>query len=256
MPLTGWKRAQRREVRIEFGRFLELSLGTADIASSVLFYERLGFGQYITGDAWPHRYGVVSDGRVHLGLHESSAFPALAVSFVLPQLEHARNRLQSLAIIPEVASLGAESLNQLRLRDPAGHAVLLLEARTYSPTPLSRVGESLCGYFLHLSVPQPDFQAARAFWETGGLIGLEAEQEPYPHLPLTSDELNLAFHPIDFFAAPLLVFASPELRALEAQLAQLDVPRSRHPASAPANRQAVLIKAPEGTALLLVQAPS
>ena len=53
-----------------FGRFLELGIATQDIATSVQFYERLGFSQLITGDAWSHRYGVLGDGRVHLGLHE------------------------------------------------------------------------------------------------------------------------------------------------------------------------------------------
>ena len=55
-----------------FGRFLELGIATTDIAGSVLFYERLGFSQLITGDAWSHRYGVLSDGRLHLGFHERS----------------------------------------------------------------------------------------------------------------------------------------------------------------------------------------
>ena len=53
-----------------FGRFLELSLTTADIAASVQFYERLGFSQLTTGDTWTHPYGVLSDGRICLGLHQ------------------------------------------------------------------------------------------------------------------------------------------------------------------------------------------
>jgi len=74
-----------------FGRFLELGIATPDIAASVQFYERLGFTQLLTGDAWPHRYGVLSDGRIHLGLHECS-MPSPSVCFVLPELAQADPR--------------------------------------------------------------------------------------------------------------------------------------------------------------------
>jgi catechol 2,3-dioxygenase-like lactoylglutathione lyase family enzyme len=245
-------------VSLPFGRFLELSLGTHDIAASVLFYERLGFAQFMTGDAWPHRYGVVGDGRIHLGLHECT-LPSPAVSFVLPQLARAQAQLQARQIRAELALLGDDALHQLRLRDPGGHAVVLLEARTFSPTPLARAAESLCGYFMHLSLPQSNFEAARAFWEDAGLIALAAEEAPYPHLPLTSDQLNLAFHRAELCPAALLVFACPDLGAARARLAKQGTIRSGEPRLTTAVASltaapAVLITAPEGTSLLLVQA--
>src|SRR5262249_2576107 len=147
-----------------FGRFLELALATQDITASVPFYEWLGFASFLTGDAWQHRYGVVGDGHIHLGPHEWS-LPSPAVTFLLPQLERALPRLSESGLQPEQALLAGDQLHQLRLRDPGGNAVLLLEARTFSPTALEHLAESLCGYFLHLSLPQSDFQAARTFWE-------------------------------------------------------------------------------------------
>src|SRR5882672_3074097 len=57
-----------------FGRFLEISLNTSDIAASVQFYERLGFTQLTTGDTWPHPYGVLSDGRLGIALLEARTF--------------------------------------------------------------------------------------------------------------------------------------------------------------------------------------
>jgi catechol 2,3-dioxygenase-like lactoylglutathione lyase family enzyme len=68
-----------------FGRFLEIGVATSDIAASVQFYERLGFSQLMTSDSVAHRYGVLSDGRVHLGLHERD-MPSPSVTFVLPDL--------------------------------------------------------------------------------------------------------------------------------------------------------------------------
>ncbi len=54
---------------MSLGRFLEISLATADVAESLAFYEALGFVQASVGEAWPHPYAVVTDGRLCLGLH-------------------------------------------------------------------------------------------------------------------------------------------------------------------------------------------
>ncbi len=237
-----------------FGRFLELGIATPDIAASVEFFERLGFSQLITGDAWPHRYGVLSDGRVHLGLHERR-MPSPTLTFVLPDLLRAQQRLRAAEFEPELVQLGSESLHQLRLRDPAGHTVTLLEARTYSPAPAAAAAESSCGYFVHLSLPQDDFERAREFWERGGFVALPELDEPYPHLPLTSDHLDLAFHQRRTFDAPMLVFECADVprqlvRWREQALAlSQDLPRGLD------RRHHALIETPEGTALLVLQAP-
>jgi catechol 2,3-dioxygenase-like lactoylglutathione lyase family enzyme len=238
-----------------FGRFLELGIATPDIAGSVQFYERLGFSQLITGDAWSHRYGVLSDGRVHLGLHER-AMPSPALTFVLPQLASSQQRLRAAKFKPELAALGEHSLHQLRLRDPAGHAVTLLEARTYSPAAPGVAAESLCGYFSHLSLPQADYQAAREFWERAGFVALSEENEPFPHLPLTSDHLDLGFHQRRTFDAPLLVFECADLTKNVARLRELGLPLSAQLPRGLDREHSALIEAPEGTALLLLPAPA
>jgi catechol 2,3-dioxygenase-like lactoylglutathione lyase family enzyme len=235
-----------------FGRFLELGIATSDIAGSVQFYERLGFPQLITGDAWSHRYGVLSDGRVHLGLHER-AMPSPALTFVLPQLASSQQRLRAAKFEPELAALGEDGLHQLHLRDPGGHAVRLLEARTYSPAPPGMRAESLCGYFSHLSLPQDDYEAARKFWERAGFVALAEENEPFAHLPLTSDHLDLGFHRRGVFDAPLLVFECADAATNIARLRELGVPLSAQLPRGLERKHSALIEAPEGTALLLLQ---
>jgi catechol 2,3-dioxygenase-like lactoylglutathione lyase family enzyme len=237
-----------------FGRFLELGIATPDIAGSVQFYERLGFSQLITGDAWSHRYGVLGDGRVHLGLHER-AMPSPALTFVLPQLASSQGRLRAAHFEPEVAALSEDSLHRLQLRDPAGHAVTLLEARTYSPAAPGVAAESVCGYFSHLSLPQSDYEAAREFWERAGFVALAEEDEPFPHLPLTSDHLDLGFHQPRTFDAPLLVFQCVAAANNIARLRELGIPLSAQLPRGLDRKRNALIEAPEGTALLLVQSP-
>lgn len=234
-----------------FGRFLELATATQDISTSVLFYERLGLRQLLTGDAYAYRYGVLGDGRLQLGLHER-AIASPALTFVLPNLAQAEPGLRAAYAEIEQAQLGDESLNRLQLRDPGGHAVVLLEARTFSP-PLG-VEPSLCGYFLHLSLPQTDFERAREFWEGAGFVALPEEDLPYPHLPLTSDALDLAFHQRRSFDAPLLVFECQDLARQLTELHQQGVSISNQlPRSMDPGRSA-LIQSPDDLALLLVQA--
>lgn len=234
-----------------FGRFLELAVATDDILASAQFYQRLRFGPLITGDAWPHRYGVFSDGRLHIGLH-ARAEPRFAVSFVKPELARSQAQLHSAGFEAEAAHFGDEELHHVLLRDPGGHAILLLEARTYSPAP-SPPQPSLCGYFAHLGLPQRDFEAANAYWERGGFVALPQQGEPYAHLPLTSDTLTLAFHPRRVLDAPLLVFECEQLGRCREQLRSLDIPISIELPQGLWKEQAALIEAPEGTLLLLLQ---
>ncbi len=252
-----------------FGRFLELAVPTHDIAESVHFYEQLGFRQLLTGDAWPHRYGVLSDGRIHVGLHEQGpherglhereprehSLDSLAPCFVLPGLSSALAALRAAGLTPEAMHFGDESLHHLQLRDPGGTLVRLQEARTFSPAPPEeRAQESLCGYFLHLSLPQADFTAARGFWEPAGWVALPEEDTPYPHLPLTADQLDLAFHARRGLEAPFLAFECADVPAALARLGELSIRPLTRPARGLTVRGSALLEAPEGTLLWLLPA--
>jgi catechol 2,3-dioxygenase-like lactoylglutathione lyase family enzyme len=235
-----------------FGRFLELAIATTDIAASVQFYERLGFAQVPTNDAWSHRYGVLTDGRIHIGLHERD-MPSPSICFVLPELVQARARLTAAGFDPESARLGEDELHQLRLRDPSGFAILLLEARTYSPAAPPR-GESICGYFSHLSMPESHFSGAREFWERAGFVALEEVDEPYAHMPLTSDRLDLAFHRPRLFDAPLLVFECGEWTQQRARLDDAGIALSEELPRGQDRNRCGMIEAPEGTLLWMLGA--
>lgn len=236
-----------------FGRFLELAIATADIAASVLFYERLGFTQLITNDVWPHRYGVLTDGRIYIGLHEQIV-PSPAVTFVLPGLREARTRLLAAEFALSLERLGEEELHQLRLIDPGGTAVTLLEARTFSPLGATVQRDSVCGYFLQLGLPQQDYARARRFWERGGFVALPELAEPYAHLPLTSDGLDLGFHRRRLLEVPMLVFECDDPVRQRAQLAELNLPVSDQLPRALDPAMATVIEAPEGTLLWCLRA--
>lgn len=234
-----------------FGRFLELSLTTAEIPASAAFYQRLGFQSLATGDVHAHRYGVYSDGRLHLGLHERGR-AAAAASFVLPELAAQLARLRAAGFEPARARLGTEDFHEIELRDPAGNPVRLLEARTFSPS--AGTTESLLGRFAHWSLPVRDAAAAGAWWERAGFVALPEADVPYAHRPLTSDHLDLAFHSPRLLDAPCLVFTAADMPTRIAALRATgesfvdELPRGLDPE---AN---ALLAAPEGTLLLLLEA--
>jgi catechol 2,3-dioxygenase-like lactoylglutathione lyase family enzyme len=237
------------------GRFHEVSVQTADIRESVEFYERLGFTQGATNDTWTHPYGVLTDGRIFLGLHQRR-FASPAVTFVREGVSEFANELEARGVELDVRNTSEESFNEVRFRDPSGQSIIVLEARTYSPVTRSPEETSLCGYFIELSMPALDFDASREFWEPLGFVATEEPDAPYAHLPLTSDHLDIAFHRPRTLDRPMLVFRDANMRERLARIRALGVketgelPRGLPPA---AN---ALIEAPEGTALLLLEGES
>jgi catechol 2,3-dioxygenase-like lactoylglutathione lyase family enzyme len=228
------------------GTFHEFSVASPDVRASVEFYERLGFSSALTSDAFTHPYGVMGDGRFAIGLHQRDA-PSPILTFVRPEVARSLAAFADAGITLTRCRTGEEVFNELAFEDPGAHAVAVLEARTYSP-PQSR-GASACGDFAEVSLPQGDFEAARVFWESLGFVAAEESEAPYVHLALTSDYLDLAFHAPHCERAPLLVFRDADPAARLARLRERGLKVTAAPKFGPA---AALLRAPEGTALLLL----
>ncbi len=234
-----------------FGRFLEASLTTSDIAASVGFYERLGFTQLTTGDTWQHPYGVLSDGRLCIGLHQRRG-PVPLLSFVRPELAQHVHELRAAGFEPHYTRLGEEDFHELQLHDPAGLGIALLEARTFSP-PRHDHAPSLCGWFNACSTPTLDADTVRAFWEHAGFIALDTPDDPFAQLALTSDTLTLTLHAPRALESTVLVFTDPQMSERLERLAALDIQGTDDLPQGLDPRANALLEAPEGTRLLLLQ---
>jgi catechol 2,3-dioxygenase-like lactoylglutathione lyase family enzyme len=234
------------------GRFLEVGIATQDIRASVEFYECLGFAQAQTGDTWPHPYGVLTDGRIYIGLHRSR-LESPALTFVRPDVAGHAAALERLGVSLSTIHVGAEVFNELAFRDPAGQPVRLLEARTYSPADSSELQTSRCGEFDAVSLPAADVERSLRFWQALGLVSAEEDAQPYPRLALRSVDLQLALHGPRFFAEPLLVFRDPDMARRIDALRELGAGTLQPPPPGLDPRSSALLTAPEGTALLLLQ---
>jgi catechol 2,3-dioxygenase-like lactoylglutathione lyase family enzyme len=232
------------------GRFLEFSIAAPDVQASLDFYLSLGFSSADVGDAWPHPYAVVTDGRICLGLHQEP-IPAPSLTFVKPDLLKHLDALEHKGIEFEFRHLGNDVFNEVGWLDPSGQLVRLVEARTFSPSKRLANDTSRCGYFLEIAMPAPDRELAKAYWEDFGFVGMEEPGDRLPHIACTSDFIDLGlYHPADLRRATLR-FEVDDVGGALAHLADKDIlPNGELPPGLRALPAAMLV-APEGTPILL-----
>jgi catechol 2,3-dioxygenase-like lactoylglutathione lyase family enzyme len=232
------------------GRFLEYSILTPDIRASLEFYGKLGFSQADVGEAWPHPYAVVTDGRIHLGLHENFTAPSL--TFVRPDVLHQLSALESQGVRFEFRHLGNDVFNELGWLDPSGHLIRLIEARTFSPGKRPAEDTSLCGYFLEIALPAPSRDVAAQYWEQLGFVGMDEPGGGLPHVSLTSDSVDIGLYDPAQLAAPALVFDAGDVAEALARLAEAGILPSGTVPTALRGGPAAALTAPEGTGILLL----
>jgi catechol 2,3-dioxygenase-like lactoylglutathione lyase family enzyme len=234
------------------GRFLEVSLATADIAAAVQFYELIGFHQVPVNDIWAHRYAVLTDGRLWLGLHEN-ALPSPLLTFVQPELQRRLTQLQAAGMQFESTTLGEEVFNEAHFIDPNGCHARFIEARTFATDPERNPHLSECGYFSEFAIPVREFDAGRSFWETLDFIGLEEVAAPIPRVTLTSAALNLGLYRSRASRQPMLVFEDEQMTRRIAKLRDKGLQLTDEmPDALDAEQNAVLL-APDGVRILLLQ---
>jgi catechol 2,3-dioxygenase-like lactoylglutathione lyase family enzyme len=234
------------------GRFHEIAIQTTDIRASVEFYERLGLSHAATGETWSHPYGVLTDGRIFLGLHQH-AFESPALTFVHAGVARFASELQSQGVKFAYRHTAEHEFNRIGIKDPSGQMLALVEARTYSPVVRRPEQVSLCGYFAEFSMPSTDFALAKAFWEPLGFVATEESELPYLHLALTSDHLNIAFHTPRTRERALVVFRDTDMRERLEKLRDLGVGTWREPPPGLDPQKNAILEAPEGTALLFLE---
>jgi catechol 2,3-dioxygenase-like lactoylglutathione lyase family enzyme len=232
------------------GRFHEISVETPDIAESVAFYERLGFTQCGTTDTWQHPYGVLTDGKLFLGLHQFK-FPSPTITYVKPGIAQHAHAIEKHGIDLAWKRVGDDAFNEVGFLDPSGQAVRVQEAATHFASDREDREPSLCGDFAEYSVPAADSGPMRAFWEPLGFVAMDESETPYVRMSMTSDYLDLAVHRPRMLDVPMLVFTAADmgerierLRALGCAISA-GLPRGLDP------RHCALLQAPEGTTLLL-----
>ncbi|MCJ7591101.1 MAG: hypothetical protein MUO51_07085 [Woeseiaceae bacterium] len=226
------------------GRFLEFSVRTPDILESLHFYKTLGFVELEIGDMWSHKYAVVSDGELNIGLHDR-VFDAPAITFVQQNIaKHART-MSDHGFEFSFMQLDEDAFNELGFADRDGNMVTMLEARTFHLSEDANK-DSLCGKWFELTLPVRDALAAGRFWAPIAPTLLEMREEPTTHMRFDADGVALGLSESIAITAPSLCFKSPDRHGLMALLEQQGMKFEKFPGFEGAF---VAIHAPEGTTL-------
>jgi catechol 2,3-dioxygenase-like lactoylglutathione lyase family enzyme len=231
------------------GRFLEISVRSADIPASLAFYESLGFVQAVVGDSLNHPYAVITDGRLYLGLHGRD-FESPTLTWVQPGLAAHVQQLRLLDIALTVEQLGEDTLHEVGFVDPSGQAITLLEARTFSPPAIPPTHVTRLGYFEEFGLPTDDLQRATAFWDALGFVAFDSVRTPFTRVVAAGRDLNVGLYDVDL-RRPVLTFSDPAMPERIATLREQGhrfverLPRGMNPL------ENALLEAPEGTWLLL-----
>lgn len=177
------------------GRFLELSLQSEDLIADLRDFEQHGFRQLETGDIWSHRYAVISDGSLHIGLHSDLPSPTM-LTFVHPNVYELIDEFLARGIEPDEVKLGPDQFNLIRFHDSNETAIQVIEARTFSPPAFDDVDISQLGQFLKLQLPIRDIkeeqEADKLFWQR---LGLRATKDDQNTLTMSGRDYSIEFNP-------------------------------------------------------------
>lgn len=228
------------------GSFLEFSVRTPDILESLHFYKMLGFEEIESSDVWPHKYAVVSDGVLNIGLHDRE-FDAPALTYVQPELARHARSMSDHGFEFSKMQLDEDAFNELHLKDHDGHAIMMLEARTHYGADIDH-RDSACGSWFELTLPTRETVHSARFWAPIAPVVLNMREEPTMHMRFDAGGIPLGLSESIALQGPSLCFKCWDRDALKALCERYGFPRQKFPGFEGAFEA---LRAPEGTFLYL-----
>ncbi len=172
-----------------FGQFLELSIPAHDIQESLNFYHVLGFSELPVGDIRNYHYGVVSDGRIAIGLH-AGGIEEPALSFVKSDVAEFLAQITSDGGELFFSRLGSEDFHEIGVRTPDGHLLVILEVRTFSQADLSELPLPIIGHCVEISLGCHDLDNATHYWTAAGFLANSLSAGPSAN-PIANHTIEL-----------------------------------------------------------------
>lgn len=228
------------------GSFLEFSVQTPDIADSLHFYKLLGFSELASGDTWTHRYAVVSDGDICIGLHDRE-IDGPALTFVHQELAKEARFMSDHGIDFRYLQVDEDAFNEAHFADTDENLVTLIEARTFSP-PGVQTNSSACGRWFEIAIPVKDTLRAGRYWAPLAPELLHMREEPTTHIRFNAAGLPLGLSESIALSGPSICFCCDDQEAIWIALAKHGFSHQEFPGFEGAFMSVI---APEGTTLYL-----
>ena len=228
------------------GRFLEVSVRSQDVVESLLWYRTLGFAELETADVYPHKYAVVSDGVLCIGIHDRDV-DSPAITFVQPDLARHARSMADHGFEFSFMHLGEERFNEIGVNDRDKHLITIVEARTFHGNDEDD-NDSACGTWFELTLPVRDAMNAAQFW--GPVAGsiLMMREEPTVHMRFDAGGIALGLSESIALESPSLCFKCQDKDALKRLLEARGLEVKQFPGFEGAF---MVLTAPEGTQLFV-----
>jgi hypothetical protein len=228
------------------GQFLEISVRAKDVVESLLWYKTLGFAELETADVYPHKYTVVSDGVLCIGIHDRE-FDSPAITFVQPDLARHARSMADHGFDFSFMLLGEEVFYEIGVNDRDNHLITILEARTFHGNDEDD-NDSACGTWFELTLPVRDAVRSARFW--GPVAGsiLNVREEPTVHMRFDAGGIALGLSESIALEHPSLCFKCHDKSALKHLIGQRGLEAKEFPGFEGAF---MVLTAPEGTQLFL-----
>jgi len=228
------------------GRFLEFSIHTPDIIDSLGFYKLLGFQELEIGEVWSHKYAVVSDGELNIGLHDGK-FEGPALTFMHQDLARQARSMADHGFDFRYLQLDEDVFNELGFLDRDKNMITMIEARTFSPAD-EDTDNSLCGSCFEISLPVKDAVRAARFWAPLAPELLRLREEPTTHMRFNAAGMSLGLSESIALDGPSLCFRCDDKDTIWTAIAQHGFKFKEFPGF---EGSFMALQAPEGTMLYL-----
>ena len=228
------------------GGFLEISVRSQDVVESLLWYKTLGFFELETADVYPHKYAVVSDGVLNIGIHDRE-FESPAITFVQPDLARHARSMADHGFEFSFMHLGEERFNEIGVNDRDRHLITIVEARTFHGND-EFDNDSACGTWFEVTLPVRDAMHSAQFW--GPVAGsiLNMREEPTVHMRFDAGGIALGLSESIALERPSLCFKCHDKAALKSLLEARGLEAQAFPGFEGAS---MVLTAPEGTPLFV-----
>lgn len=226
------------------GRFLEVSVRTSNVPESLHYYKTLGFSELETADVWSHKYAVVSDGVLCIGLHDRDV-ESPAITFVQPDLARHARSMADHGFDFSFMQLDEDSFNEIGVKDRDSHLITILEARTFHGDDEDD-NDSLCGTWFELTLPVRDAMRSAHFWGPVAGAILSMREDPTMHLRFDAGGIALGLSESIALEQPSLCFKCRDASALQTLIETQGLNAKKFPGFEGAF---VVLTAPEGTQL-------
>lgn len=144
------------------GKLLEISVASDDLLKHIGWWEEHGFHSLEVNEIWSHQYGVMSNGSLNVGLHNTE-LTSPTLTFVLPELASHIPDLSKAGINFELMQLSDEHFHQAGFTDASGVGARWLEARTFSPSIELTASSHVFGELDHAAIPAVN--GNQALWQ-------------------------------------------------------------------------------------------